>query len=95
MTAAQMEWARKRDELRAAMRELGFPQELGDLAAEHLQSPKAMERMIGYLSYEKPTKIEVVVDEMLAIRSEIDAWREKKAAEEANRRYNEMLWGDF
>ena len=33
----------------------------------------------------------MVVDEMLAIRSEIDAWREKKASEEANARYNEIL----
>jgi hypothetical protein len=28
---------------------------------------------------------------MLAIRSEIDAWREKKASEKANARYNEVL----
>ena len=28
---------------------------------------------------------------MLAIRSEIDAWLEKKASEKANARYNEML----
>ena len=31
------------------------------------------------------------MDEMLAIRSEVDGWREKKASEEANARYNEML----
>ena len=29
-------------------------------------------------------------DEMLAIRSEIDAWREKKDSEEANARHNEI-----
>lgn len=92
MTAAQREWAKKRDELRTAMVSLGFPAELGDAAAQHLQSPKAMDRMIAYLAYEKPAKVEAVVDEMLAIRSEIDAWREKKAAEEANRRYNEYLY---
>ena len=34
---------------------------------------------------------ELVVDEMLAIRSEIDAWKEKKASEKANARYNEVL----
>ena len=33
-----------------------------------------------------------VWDEMLAICSEIDAWRDKKASEEANARYNEMLY---
>ena len=36
--------------------------------------------------------IELVVDEMLAIKSEIDAGREKKASEEANAKYNEMLY---
>ena len=29
---------------------------------------------------------------MLAIRSEIEAWREKKACEEANAAYNDMLY---
>ena len=31
---------------------------------------------------------EIIVDEMLAICSDIDRWREKKDAEEANARYN-------
>jgi hypothetical protein len=43
------------------------------------KSPKAIDRMTAYLGYVKPTKAELVVDEMLAIRSEIDAWREKKS----------------
>ena len=51
-----------------------------------------MERMIAYLRNVKPRSAELVVDEMLAIRSEIDAWREKKATEEANEAYNEMLY---
>ena len=33
----------------------------------------------------------VKVDEMLAICSEISDWREKKASQEANARYNEIL----
>ena len=41
---------------------------------------------------EKPKKAEVVVDEMLAIRSEIDAWRERKASREANAAYNALLY---
>ena len=60
--------------------------------AKHFGSPKAMERMIAYLRNVKPRSAELVVDEMLAIRSEIDAWREKKATEEANEAYNEMLY---
>jgi hypothetical protein len=39
----------------------------------------------------KPHSEELLVDEMLAICSEIDAWREKKASEQANARYNEIL----
>ena len=65
--------------------------ELGEAIARHRGSPKAMERMISYLRYVKPKTEELVVDEMLAIRSEIDAWKEKKASEKANARYNEVL----
>ncbi|MCC6094843.1 MAG: hypothetical protein LIV24_07490 [Eubacterium sp.] len=92
MTKEQRLWSRTRDDLVHAMKDLGFSEELGEMAAKHLGSPKAMERMISYLHYEKPKSEELVVDEMLAIRSEIDAWREKKAAEEANARYNEMQY---
>ena len=90
MTPEQRLWSRTRDDLVRAVEELGFPAELGEAIAKHLGSPKAMERMISYLYYVKPKTEELVVDEMLAIRSEIDAWREKKASEEANARYNEM-----
>ena len=85
-------WSRTRDELVQAMENLGFSAELGEAAAKHLGSPKAMERLIAYLNYVKPRSEELVVDEMLAIRSEIDAWRDRKASEEANIRYNEMLY---
>ena len=91
MTPDQILWSRTRDELVMAMESLGFQKELGEAVARHLGSPKAMERMIAYLSYVRPQTEELVVDEMLAIRSEVDAWKEKKAAEEANARYNEIL----
>ena len=91
MNSNQKVWARTRDDLVRAIESLGFPAELGEAAARHLGSPKAMERMISYLSYVKPRSEELIVDEMLAIRSEIDAWREKKASKEANARYNEIL----
>ena len=51
-----------------------------------------MQRMMAYLYNVKPKKVELVVDEMLAIRSEIEAWRDKKACEEANAAYNDMLY---
>ena len=92
MISNQGLWTRTKDELVQTVESLGFPTELGEAIAKHLGSPKAMERMISYLHYVKPKSEELVVDEMLAIRSEIDAWREKKASEEANARYNEMLY---
>lgn len=92
MTKEQRLWARTRDDLVRTIESLGFPAELGDMIAKHLGSPKAIERMTAYLYYEKPKSEELIVDEMLAIRSEIDAWREKKASEEANARYNEMQY---
>ena len=93
---SRIEWIRSRDNLIRALTSLGFPEELGHAIAKHLGSPKAIDRMTAYLGYVKPKKAELVVDEMLAIRSEIDAWREKKASQEANMTYNEMLyrgWG--
>lgn len=92
MISNRVIWARTRDELVREIEELGFPAELGEAIAKHLGSPKAMERMIAYLNNVKPQSEELVVDEMLAIRSEIDAWREKKASQQANARYNEILY---
>ncbi|MBR4529390.1 MAG: hypothetical protein IKO80_03815 [Lachnospiraceae bacterium] len=85
------EWTQAKNELVAAIRELGFPEELGVQIARQLGSPKAMYRMTAYLHNEKPKSAEIVVDEMLAICSDIERWREKKAAEEANAKYNEIL----
>ncbi len=92
MTENQILWIRTKDELVRSVEQLGFPTALGEAVAKHLGSPKAMERMISYLDYVKPKSGEMIVDEMLAIRSEIDAWKEKKASEEANARYNEIRY---
>ena len=92
MTESQKEWVLARDELVEAMVQLGFQKELGDLMAKNLGSPKAMERMTAYLHYVKPKSAELVVDEMLAICSDIGRWKEKKASDEANARYNEILY---
>lgn len=92
MTENRIEWSRKRDELVLAIKQLGFPKELGEQIAKQLGSPKAMDRMLAYLYNVKPGTAELIVDEMLAICSDIDAWHNKKAAEEANAKYNEMLY---
>lgn len=91
MINTKIEWARTRDELIAEVTALGFPKELGEAIAKELGSPKAMNRMIGYLTKVKPKSAELIVDEMLAISSEISAWKEKKASEAANAAYNDML----
>ena len=85
-------WNMARDRLVSVIVALGFPEELGDAIARHLGSPKAIDRMTAYLQYEKPTSDTVIVDEMLAIRAEIDAWREKKASQEADAGCNWLLW---
>ena len=88
---ADTEWNRTRDRLVAETKKLGFREDLGYAVAKNLGSPKAMERMISYLVNVKPRKEELLIDEMLAICSEIEAWKERKASQEANARYNEML----
>ena len=91
MSAMDDIWSRARDALVRAVTDLGFPAELGDAIAKHLGSPKAMERMTAYLRYVQPNRAEEIVDEMLAIRSEIDAWKEKKASQHASGTINAML----
>ena len=88
---ARREWARTKLELVGEIKKLGFPESLGNEMAVNLGSPKAMERMIAYLHYVKPNKAELIVDEMLAICSDIDRWHKKKMSEEANARINTIL----
>ena len=92
MTFEQREWSIAREDLVQAITFLGFSDELGNEIAKTLGSPKAIRRMISYLRQVRPDSVELVVDEMLAIRSEIDAWRDRKEAQDANARYNEMRY---
>ena len=92
MTFEQKEWAIARKDLVDTITSLGFPEELGNEIAKTLGSPKAIRRMISYLHQVHPDSVELVVDEMLAIRSEIDAWRDRKEAQNANARYSEMQY---
>ena len=85
-------WEQSRDALVSIIVSLGFPAELGEMIARHLGSPKAIDRMTAYLQYERPEDDRIVVDEMLAISDEIEAWREKKESRESNAAYNELLY---
>lgn len=82
-------WIEAKEKLIKEIIALGFPEELGDAFAKNLGSPQAMYRMTVYLQNVKPKKVEMVVDEMLAICSDIGRWKEKKASEAANANYNE------
>ena len=85
-------WEQSRDALVSVIVSLGFPAELGEMIARHLGSPKAIDRMTAYLQYERPTDDRMIVDEMLAISKEIEAWREKKESRASNVAYNELLY---
>ena len=91
MTQNQRIWAQARDRLFAEVCALGYPEEFADLLAGQLKSPKAIDRMTAYLYQARPGSIETIVDEMLAITSEIEAWREKKESQEAQAGYSAWL----
>ena len=90
-TSARASPGSTRDRLLKAVTALGFPAELGGVIAEHIGSPKGMERMISYLNHVRPERVELIADEMIAIREDIDRWREKKASQKANAAYNSVL----
>lgn len=92
MTENQRIWSRARDDLVAAVTALGFSCELAELMARELKSPKAIDRMTSYIHMARPRTEEMLVDEMLAICAEIEAWRQKKESQDAQARYNTMLY---
>ncbi|MBQ9823966.1 MAG: hypothetical protein IJM63_05675 [Solobacterium sp.] len=95
MTENQRIWTEARDRLRAVVSYHNFPEELADILAKQLGSPKAIDRMTSYFYQVHPRSMEMIVDEMLAIRSEIDAWKQKKASEESQAVYNTMLFNGY
>ena len=66
--------------------------ELAELMARELKSPKAIDRMTSYVRQVRPQSEEMLVDEMLAICADINAWREKKESQEAQAKYNARLF---
>ena len=92
MTPNQYLWAQARDRLVAAVTGIGFSAELAELMAKQLKSPKAIDRMVSYVCQAHPRTEEMLVDEMLAICSEIETWRQKKESQEAQARYNAWLY---
>ena len=92
MNDNQRLWARSQDRLVEAVTSLGYHKELAELLAGQLGSPKAIDRMTGYVLQARPNSEEMLVDEALAICDEINAWRERKTSMEAQARYSAMLF---
>lgn len=90
-TPNQRMWAQARDRLAWTIKSLGFPEEFADLLAKQLGSPKAIDRMTDWLYHVRPRSVEMVVDEMLAICSDIEAWKKKKESQEAQWGYTRWL----
>ena len=90
-TPNQRMWAQARDRLAGTITSLGFPEEFADLLAKQLGSPKAIDRMTDWLYHVRPHSVEMVVDEMLAICSDIEAWKKKKESQEAQWGYTRWL----
>ena len=91
MTPNQKMWALSRNDLARAVGALGYPEEFADLLAKQLGSPKAIDRLTSYICQARPGSMETIIDEMLAIRDEIEAWREKQESREAQEKYNAWL----
>ena len=91
MTKEQRAWAYARDRLAEAVTSLGYPEEFAGLLAKQLKSPRAIDRMTSYLYQAHPGSVEMIVDEMLAICAQIEAWREKKENREALEGYSAWL----
>lgn len=92
MTHNQILWTRARDRLVAAVTGLGFSEALAELLARELGSPKAIDRMASYVHQARPRSEEMLVDEMLAIKAQIDAWRERKESLDAQASYSMWLY---
>lgn len=66
------------------MLEQGYPEPLCDLITQNLNTDYTASRMIGYLSHYSHLPELEIVDEMLAILSDRNAFIKKKEAEQAN-----------
>lgn len=69
----------------------GYPEPFCDEVTRYLNTDWTARRMIGYLSQYQKLRLEDVADEVLAILSDRNRIMEKKATEEANARWNELM----
>ena len=79
------------EDLLAAVAAIGYPHELGMVLADELRGEKSMRRMAAYLRAARPTSMEEIADEMLAIIEQRETWVKKKMTEHAQSSFNEFL----
>ena len=90
--SAPESWKEAYWELAGTIVKMGYPEDFGKIIAKNLGSEKTMRRMTAYLHNAKPRSAEEIADEMLAIMGDRERWIKKKEAEQANARYNELLY---
>lgn len=72
----------------------GYEEEFCRLIAGELHTEFTTRRMIGYLRQFPTLPMAEIVDEMLAIEADRDAWIQKKQSEEAQQVINEFYMRD-
>lgn len=82
---------KKKQQLISLLQRYGYPVSFGQVIANELRTEKAIGRMISYLLQGRPSSAEEIADEMLAIEDDRQRWIQKKTAEYANQKYNELL----
>ena len=80
-----------RESIIAVIRRKGLPDEFGALIADSLGTEKTMTRMLSYLVRLGPASAEEIADEMLAIKSEFEGYRQKKINEYYNIKMNQLM----
>jgi hypothetical protein len=73
-----------RNQLVAAVVELGFPEEFGQVIAHELGGTWSMRRLCSYLRGARPSRPEEIADEILAILEQRRSIVERKMGEHAN-----------
>lgn len=82
----------KTEKLISILKRYGYPEEFGIILAKELKTEKQIDRMISYLLHGKPSGMEEIADELVAIKEEFHSYQQKKITEYNNRKYNELLW---
>lgn len=67
------------------MYQMGYPREYGLALLEILRTENMRQRMLAYLHSARPSSLEIMADEAVAIAEDNARWRAKKIGEYANK----------